>query len=134
MVTTDVYAVPSKQVQDVFAEEASGKVAVAVRAVADTRAIISWAWRRWHRKTWTSLGTEPDAGFLTTLTPLLAPQQQVQGVFAEGASEEEAEAMRAVADARPEFEDTAALARQGLDFALKVAQADHASKKAKSGA
>lgn len=71
---------------------------------------------------------------MTTLTPLLAPQQQVQGVFAEGASEEEAEAMRAVADTRPDFEDTAALARQGLDFALKVAQADHASKKAKSGA
>lgn len=55
-------------------------------------------------------------------------------MFAEGASEEEAEAMRAVADTRPEFEDTAALARQGLDFALKVAQADHVSKKAKSGA
>lgn len=40
MVTTDVYAVPSKQVQDVFAGEASGEGAVAVRAAADTRAVV----------------------------------------------------------------------------------------------
>ena len=53
-------------------------------------------------------------------------------MFAEGASEEDAKAMRAVADLRPPCESTDALARQGLDFATRVADADQASKRAKT--
>ena len=54
------------------------------------------------------------------------------GVFAEGASEDDAKAMRAVADLRPSCPSTDALARQGLDYARKVADADQASKRVKT--
>ncbi|KAK9840747.1 hypothetical protein WJX81_001997 [Elliptochloris bilobata] len=57
---------------------------------------------------------------------------KVLGVFAEGASDDEAKAMRAVADLRPSFQSKDTLARQGLDFATKIAEADHAHKRAKT--
>lgn len=55
-------------------------------------------------------------------------------MFAEGASEEEAQAMRAVAEARPAAGATDGLSRQGLAFAQKIAEADHVAKKARSAA
>jgi hypothetical protein len=80
------------------------------------------------------LGQLWGIGSATYADPIQPPARQVVGVFAEGASEEDAQAMRAVADARPACGEADGLSRQGLAFAQKIAEADHLAKRARSEA